>query len=101
MAAEIDLWNNGEVHVSQSGVTVDAYHNTNIWFHGEPTANNEGLMIDMYNYVSDIRVYARASGISVAEDYGESGMVSATIARDNTVYDELKGGCSITISGVD
>ena len=36
MAAEIDLWNNGEVHVSQSGVTVDAYHNTNIWFHSEP-----------------------------------------------------------------
>ena len=101
MAAEIDLWNNGEAHVSQNGVTVDAYHNTTIWFHGEPTANNEGLMIDMYNYVADIRVYAHASGISVAEDYGESGMVSATIARDNDVYEELKGGCSITISGVD
>lgn len=101
MAAELDLWNNGEVHVSQSGVTVDAYHNTNIWFHGEPTANNEGLMIDMYNYVADIRVYAHASGISVAEDYGESGMVSATIARDNDVYEELKKGCTITISGVD
>lgn len=40
-------------------------------------------------------------GITVAEDFGDSGMVSATIARDNTVYDELKGGCSITISGVD
>ena len=101
MAAEIDLWNNGEAHASQNGVTVDAYHNTNIWFHGEPTANNEGLMIDMYNYVSDIRVYAHASGISVAEDYGESGMVSATIARDNDVYEELKKGCTITISGVD
>ena len=101
MAAEIDLWNNGEAHFSQNGITIDAYHNTTIWFHGEPTSNNEGLMIDMYNYVTDIRVYAHASGISVAEDYGESGMFSATIARDNSVYEELKNGCSITISGVD
>ena len=100
-ACEYDIYENGRAHISVSGATADAQFDFTTWFHGEPTANNEGLMIDMYNYVQDawIKVYAR--GITIAHDYGGSGMVSATIARDNTVYDELKGGCSITISGVD
>ena len=100
-ACEYDLYNNGYAYVSVSGGHGEAWAYFTTWFHGEPTANNEGLMIDMYNYVSDIRVKVSAMGITVAEDFGDSGMVSATIARDNTVYDELKGGCSITISGVD
>ena len=100
-ACEYDLYENGHAHVSVSGGTGDAYCYFTTWFHGEPTANNEGLMIDMYNYVSDVRVRVSAMGITVAEDFGESGMVSATIARDNDVYEELKKGCTITISGVD
>ena len=100
-ACEYDLYNNGYAYVSVSGGHGEAWANFTTWFHGEPTANNEGLMIDMYNYVFDSRVKVSAMGITVAEDFGDSGMVSATIARDNTVYDELKGGCSITISGVD
>ena len=100
-ACEYDLYNNGYAYVSVSGGHGEAWAYFTTWFHGEPTANNEGLMIDMYNYVSDVRVKVSAMGITVAEDFGDSGMVSATIARDNTVYDELKGGCSITISGVD
>ena len=100
-ACEYDLYNNGYAYVSVSGGHGEAWANFTTWFHGEPTANNEGLMIDMYNYVFDSRVKVSAMGITVAEDFGDSGMVSATIARDNSVYDELKGGCSITISGVD
>ena len=100
-ACEYDLYENGHAHVSGSGGPGDAYCYFTTWFHGEPTANNEGLMIDMYNYVSDVRVRVSAMGITVAEDFGESGMVSATIARDNDVYEELKKGCTITISGVD
>lgn len=100
-ACEYGPYSNGYAYVSVSGGHGEAWAYFTTWFHGEPTANNEGLMIDMYNYVSDSRVKVSAMGITVAEDFGNSGMVSATIARDNTVYDELKGGCSITISGVD
>ena len=100
-ACEYDLYNNGHAYVSVSGGYGEAWAYFTTWFHGEPTANNEGLMIDMYNYVFDSRVKVSAMGITVAEDFGDSGMVSATIARDNTVYDELKGGCTITITGVD
>ena len=100
-ACEYDLYNNGYAYVSVSGGHGEAWAYFTTWFHGEPTANNEGLMIDMYNYVSDVRVKVSAMGITVAEDFGNSGMVSATIARDNDVYEELKKGCTITISGVD
>ncbi|MBE6933006.1 MAG: hypothetical protein E7464_06485 [Ruminococcaceae bacterium] len=100
-ACEYDLYNNGHAHVSVSGGSGDAYCYFTTWFHGEPTANNEGLMIDMYNYVQDVRVRVSARGITVAEDFGGSGMISSTIARDNSVYEELKGACKITISGVD
>ena len=100
-ACEYDIYENGRAHISVSGATADAQFDFTTWFHGEPTANNEGLMIDMYNYVQDAWIKVSARGITIAEDYGGSGMVSATIARDNTVYDELKKGCSITISGVD
>ena len=39
--------------------------------------------------------------ISETIDNSGDGMVSSTVAVDNTVYEELEGGCTITITGVD
>ena len=94
-------WVNGHARVSEGGVTVSGDCEIKYWFHGEPTAGNEGLMIDMYNYYNTVIVSVNGPFISKTIDNSDSGMVSTTVAVDNTVYEELKNGCSITISGVD
>ncbi len=94
-------WNNGHGYVSQGGVTVSGECSITFWFHGEPTANNEGLMTDMYNYTNTVIVNVNNPFFSQSVDNSGGGMVSSTVARDNSVYEELKGGCSITLTGVD
>ena len=98
---EGSYWSNGHAHVSQGGVTVSGDCNITFWFHGEPTGGNEGLMIDMYNYTNTVIVSVNGPFISETIDNSGGGMVSSTVAVDNTVYEELKGGCTITITGVD
>ena len=58
-------------------------------------------MIDMYNYTNTVIVSVNGPFISETIDNSGGGMVSSTVAVDNTVYEELKGGCTITITGVD
>ena len=97
----VGLWANGHAHVSEGGVTANGDCEIKYWFHGEPTAGNEGLMIDMYSYYNTVIVSVTTPFWSNTIDNSDGGMVSATIARDNNVYEELKKGCTITISGVD
>ena len=97
----VGLWANGHAHVSEGGVTVNGDCEIKYWFHGEPTAGNEGLMIDMYSYYNTVIVSVTTPFWSNTIDNSDGGMVSTTVAVDNTVYEELKNGCSITITGVD
>jgi len=100
-ALEYGPYADGHWHLSGGGVTVHANIEIKHSFLGEPTANNDGMMIDMYSYATTATADVTGPFFSDHADHSDSGMVSHTIATDNSIYDALKGSHKLTISGVD
>lgn len=97
---DIGLFDDGEMHYSGGGAALDYTLREKHNFVGEVSGDNRSIHMDMYSWDLTSTGSYTAPYTSGGYDNSESGMDRKTVAKDSTVFEDLRIVPHIRISGV-